>query len=132
MYSTYIALVHRAKKKGADYGVIFPDFPGCVFGGKTLEAALENARDGIIFHIEGLLESGETLPPPTLLEKIQGNPEYKETIPSLIRAIIPTGHSKRLNISMDAGLIAEVDLAAKKSGKNRSEFLADAAKKMLS
>lgn len=131
MFSTYVALVHRANKKGADYGVIFPDFPGCVFGGKTLDKALENAREGIIFHIEGLLDAGEALPEPTHLEEIKTNPDYKEATPSLIRVAIPTGHLKRLNISMDAGLVIEIDRAAKLSGKNRSEFLADAAREVL-
>lgn len=131
MFSTYVALIHRTKKKGADYGVIFPDFPGCVFGGKTLDKALENAREGIIFHIEGLLDAGEVLPKATHLENIKENPEYKDATPSLIRVIIPLGHLKRLNISIDAGLIAEIDHAARLSGKNRSEFFAEAARQML-
>ena len=33
----YIAYLH--KDKNSDYGVSFPDFPGCVTGGKTLEEA---------------------------------------------------------------------------------------------
>ncbi len=131
MSLTYVALVHKARKKGADYGVMFPDFPGCVFGGKTIDKALENAREGIIFHIEGLLDIGQTLPEPSSFEAIEADPEYKQGIPSLIRVIVPTGHLKRLNISMDAGLIAEIDHAAKVLGKNRSEFLADAAKQIL-
>jgi metal-responsive CopG/Arc/MetJ family transcriptional regulator len=32
---------------------------------------------------------------------------------------------------MDAGLIIEIDHAAKASGKNRSEFLAEAARQMI-
>ncbi|OGT45668.1 MAG: hypothetical protein A3E82_09260 [Gammaproteobacteria bacterium RIFCSPHIGHO2_12_FULL_38_11] len=131
MSVTYVALVHRAKKKGADYGVIFPDFPACVFGGKSMNKALENARDGIIFHIEGMLDEGEILPEPTDLELIEKNPDYKKAIPSLIRVVMPTGNLKRINICMDAGLISEIDEAAKVLGKNRSEFLADAAKQMI-
>jgi predicted RNase H-like HicB family nuclease len=114
-----------------DYGVIFPDFPGAVFGGKTIDKALENAREGIIFHVEGLLDIGETVPDPTPLEVIEANAEYKEGVPSLIRIILPTGHLKRLIISMDAGLLDVIDHAAKMLGKNRSEFLAEAAKEML-
>jgi len=132
MHSTYIALIHKTKKKNADYGVIFPDFPGCAFGGETIELALENAREGIIFHTEGLLDTGELLPQPTSLEKIKTMSDYNtEVIPALVRIILPTGHLKRLNISMDTGLITEIDTAAKKIGKTRSEFLADAAKHML-
>ncbi len=129
--STYVALVHKAKKKGADYGVMFPDFPGCVFGGKTLDEALENAREGLVFHVEGLLNSGEILPSPTSLEDIKNNPEYAVATPSLVRLTIPTGHIKRLNICMDAGLIAAIDQAVKMSGTNRSEFLSEAARHML-
>ena len=33
----YIAYLH--KDKGSDYGVSFPDFPGCITAGKTLEEA---------------------------------------------------------------------------------------------
>lgn len=110
---------------------MFHDFPGCVFGGKTIDEALENARDGIIFHIEGLLDEGETMPEATSLESIEKMPAYKMAIPALIRIVVPTGHFKRLNISMDAGLINEIDRAAKACGKNRSEFLADAARQMI-
>ena len=131
MFMTYVALVHKAKKKSADYGVMFPDFPGCVFGGKTLDEALENAREGIIFHIEGMLDAGSELPEPTLLEKIEKELETKDVIPTLIRVIMPTGHLKRLNISLDAGLLAEIDHAAKMLGKNRSQFLSEAARHMV-
>lgn len=127
----YVALIHKAKKRNADYGVIFPDFPGCVFGGSTLELALENAREGILFHIEGLLDAGEMLPEPSSLEKIKLNSDYKEATPSLIRVIAPAGHTKRLNISLDANLIAEIDHMAKLTGKNRSEFLAAAARQLI-
>lgn len=131
MSITYVALVHRANKKGAPHGVIFPDFPGAVFAGKTMDLALHNAREGLIFHIEGMLNAGEVLPEPTSLEKIECNPEYKKAIPALVRVILPTGHLKRLNISMDAGLLAEIDHAAKVMGKNRSQFLVDAARQVL-
>ena len=40
--TSYIALLR--KEKGSDYGVEFPDFPGCVTAGRTLEAAREAAR----------------------------------------------------------------------------------------
>ena len=131
MSITYVALVHRAKKKGAVYGVIFPDFPGCVSAGKTLEEALENAREGLLFHIDGLLDAGEVLPEPTSLETVKNNAEYKVATPSLIRIIVPAGHLKRINVSMDAGLLAEIDRFVNNRGGNRSEFLAAAARHLL-
>lgn len=130
MHATYIALLHKAKPT-SDYGVFFADFPGCVFSGKTMDKALEKAREGLIFHIEGLQEDGETLPKATSLEKIMANPENKGAIPAAVKIILPTGHMRRLNISMDESLLNEIDQAAKLAGRNRSEFLADAARDML-
>lgn len=131
MFLTYVALVHKANKKSPDYGVMFPDFPGCVCAGRSIDKAVQNARKGLIFHMEGMLNAGEVLPQPTSLEEIIVNPEYKEGIPCLIHIVPPTGRSLRVNISIDAGLLVEVDHAAKILGKNRSEFLAEAARQML-
>lgn len=85
MHTTYIALTHKAKKKTADYGVMFPDFPGCAFGGKTMDEALEKAREGLIFHIEGLLDDREILPEPSSLEELLGKKENQIATPALIR-----------------------------------------------
>ena len=38
---------------------------------------------------------------------------------------------QRVNISIDAALLAEIDHAAEMLGKNRSEFLAESARQML-
>ena len=131
MILTYVALMHKTCKKSAQYGVTFPDFPGCVFAGRTLDKAIQNAREGLIFHMEGLLMAGETLPDSTSLEKIISNPENKDAVPCLIHVIPPIGHVKRVNVSLDADLLAEIDHAARTLGRNRSEFLAVAARRML-
>ena len=43
------------KDKDSDYGVIVPDLPGCFPAGESIEDALENAKEAILWHIEGLL-----------------------------------------------------------------------------
>ena len=47
---TYIALLR--KDPDSDYGVDFPDFPGCVTAGSTLEEARAMAEEALAFHIE--------------------------------------------------------------------------------
>jgi predicted RNase H-like HicB family nuclease len=131
MHTTYIALLDRVNKR-APYGVCFPDFPGCISSGKTMDEALENARKGLIFHIESMREDGEAMPKPSSLEKIMRDPDNKSAIPAAIKIIVPTGQLRRLNISMDTSLINELDVAAKIAGRNRSEFLADAVRYLLS
>ena len=65
MYRGYIALINKSEKNNADYGVMFPDFPGCVFGGKSVDEALKNAKEGLAFHIEVLVDAEEVLPKPS-------------------------------------------------------------------
>lgn len=131
MYKTYIALLHKADKKTAPYGVMFPDFPGCIASGKSVDKAIENAREALAFHMEGLIDSGEIIPKPCKLEAILKESDCRKAIPALIRVIIPSGHTKRLNITMDTALLAELDKAAKIAGRNRSEFLADAVREAI-
>jgi len=39
----YIALIH--KEENSDYGVSFPDFPGCISAGETLEQVNTRSSD---------------------------------------------------------------------------------------
>ena len=58
--SAYIALVH--KDDDSDYGVSFPDFPGCITTGSTLDEARAMAAEALAFHIEGMNEDGDPIP----------------------------------------------------------------------
>jgi predicted RNase H-like HicB family nuclease len=59
----YIAYLHKDAK--SDFGVSFPDFPGCVATGKTLDEARRMAAEALAFHIEGTVEDGELIPEPS-------------------------------------------------------------------
>ena len=59
----YIALLH--KEVDSDYGVSFPDLPGCVAAGSTLEEAAELIRGAVEMHLETMREDGDTIPVPT-------------------------------------------------------------------
>ena len=58
------ALLHRIAA-----GVSFPDFPGCITAGETLNEAHALAAEALSFHVEGMLADGEPLPAPTPLER---------------------------------------------------------------
>ena len=52
-------------EKGAtSWGAYVPDLPGCIAAGDTREEALSLIREAIEFHVEGLIEQGETVPEP--------------------------------------------------------------------
>ena len=48
-----------------NYGVVFPDFMGCVSAGETLDEASAMAHEALQLHVEGMVEDGEALPSPT-------------------------------------------------------------------
>jgi predicted RNase H-like HicB family nuclease len=41
-----------------------PDLPGCASTGPTHQVCERNTREAIAFHLDGLREQGEPIPPP--------------------------------------------------------------------
>jgi len=78
----YIALIHKEAK--SDYGVSFPDFPGLVTAGATLDDARAMAEEALAFHIEGLLADDEAIPDPSDLEKIIADDSNREAASMLV------------------------------------------------
>ena len=68
----YIAYLH--KDRDSDFGVSFPDFPGCITAGKTLEEAHRMAAEALELHIVGMVEDGEKIPAPSTLDALAGDP----------------------------------------------------------
>jgi predicted RNase H-like HicB family nuclease len=53
------------EKTSTGWSAYAPDLPGLGVAGPTYEATEQLIRDGIAFHIEGLLRDGEPVPEPT-------------------------------------------------------------------
>jgi predicted RNase H-like HicB family nuclease len=71
----YIAYLH--KERDSDFGVSFPDFPGCVTAGRTLEEARRMAAEALALHIEGMMEDGEVVPEPSNLDALENDPNER-------------------------------------------------------
>ena len=74
----YIAYLHKDRK--SDFGVSFPDFPGCVTAGKTLDEARRVAPEALTLHIEGVIEDGEPPPEPSTLDDLADDPTMKGAV----------------------------------------------------
>ncbi len=81
----YIALL--SKDRDSDYGVDFPDFPGCVTAGTNPEEARELALEALCMHIEGMIEDGEPIPAPSPIEKVRSDPENSDAIDILVVSV---------------------------------------------
>jgi len=78
----YIAVVH--KEPTSDYGVSFPDLPGCITAGKTIDEAKDRAYEALLLHLEGMREDGKQFPVPSTLEDIVADPENADAMVFLV------------------------------------------------
>ncbi|HEV7219206.1 MAG TPA: type II toxin-antitoxin system HicB family antitoxin [Terriglobales bacterium] len=60
------------EKSETGWGAYAPDLPGLGVAGETLEEAKNLIREAIEFHIEGMRQSGETIPSPTAMIEYVG------------------------------------------------------------
>ena len=111
---SYIALLR--KDAGSDYGVEFPDFPGCVTAGENLEEARRMAEEALTFHIEGMLADGEPVPEPSGLEEVMANPENREAVALLVDVPEPSSAIVRVDIDLPETTLREVDAQARSKG----------------
>ena len=125
----YIALLR--KDPDSDFGVDFPDFPGCITAGSTLQEAREMAAEALQFHIEGMLEEGLPIPPPSALDAIMADPENAEAIPFPVTVPGRGPRAVRVNVTIAEADLDAIDKHAKRIGLTRSAFLAWAAKRAM-
>ena len=78
--------------------VSYPDLPGCITSGETIETAEANAADAKKVWLEAALEEGIPIQEPDSLEDYSG--QFKLRLPrSLHRSLAE--HSKREGVSMN-------------------------------
>ena len=125
---SYLALMR--KDPDSDHSVDFPDFPGCVTAGATVDEAVAMAQEALRGHAGLMVELGQPLPAPTPLERIRAEPENRDAIPFLVSIQVPS-KAVRVDVMLDEGLLSTVDRAAARRGYTRSGFLTEAARRML-
>jgi predicted RNase H-like HicB family nuclease len=114
------------KDEDSDFGVSFPDFPGCVSAGESLEEALLGAQEALAGHVALMLADGDTLPSPSPLDEVAATKEPSTVAVTLIPVVLP-GRVRRVNVTLDEALLEEIDQIS----NNRSGFLAEAARAEL-
>lgn len=58
----YAVVIEKAE---GNYSAYVPDLPGCVATGSTIIEVESEIRDAIAFHLEGMREDGQPVPPPS-------------------------------------------------------------------
>ena len=119
----YIAYLHKDRK--SDYGVSFPDFPGCVTAGKTLEEARRMAAEALALHIQGIAEDGETIPEPSTIDDVANDPAMKGAVAFLVS--VGLEKTVRVNITARENQMEAIDRRAGEAGMTRSAYMVQAA-----
>ncbi len=98
----YLAMSYRMEvvedKDEGGFIVSFPELPGCLTGGETIQEAIENAADAKRAWLKAALEEGIEIREPDSLEEYSG--QFKLRIPRSLHRLLAE-HSKREGISMN-------------------------------
>ena len=124
--AAYIAYLR--KDKDSDFGVEFPDVPGCISAGRTLEEARAMAAEALNFHVAALQEEKMPVPPPSTLDQLADDPHRGDAILLMIDLDPELAKSERVNVMIPRHLLGRIDAACQ---GNRSRFLVEAAETKL-
>ena len=98
----YMALPYKMEivedKEEGGFVVAFPDLPGCITCGETVESAVANAREAKKAWLEAALEEGIAIHEPDSIDDYSG--QFKLRIPKSLHRLLAE-HSKREGISMN-------------------------------
>jgi predicted RNase H-like HicB family nuclease len=123
--TAYIALIRKTPP--SDYGVDFPDFPGCVTAGRTLAEARRMAAEALAFHVDGMRADGEHIPPPSSLDAVMADRHNNGAVAVLVDLPDKPMRAVRINVSLPEDVVRAIDQVA----ANRSRFLTEAAREQL-
>ena len=120
----YPAVLERGPR--GTLGAWFPDFPGCVAGGRSQEEAIERAEGALARAVDEIAEQGRPLPAPTPIAQIT-LPKGADVVAYFIVGVDPPDPSERVNVYLPKSLIVRIDKRATELGMSRSSFFGFAA-----
>ncbi len=134
MKNAYFALIYPPEGNSA-WGVTFPDLPGCGSGGDSFEDAIAQAADALAGHVAAMQADGDAVPAPRSYAALAADADVQAELAD--GAVLQLVHLRqvavrtRVNIMIDAGLLAETDSAAERLGKTRSGLIESALRATL-
>ena len=123
----FYAIVH--KDPDSAFGVEFPDLPGCFSAADTMEDVLPNACDALELWFEDQEEIA-----PRRLDEIRELAKDQLADGAFIVAVprIVNDHRlKRVNLSIESGILDAIDKAAAERNLTRSAFIAQGMRDVI-
>jgi predicted RNase H-like HicB family nuclease len=125
MIRNYIGVVHKEPR--SCYGISFPDFPGCVSTGDTLDELHDMGIEALQFHVEGILADGDAIPEASSLEHVKKATEGKAADAFLVVPVEIPEKAVRINVTIQDSVLRKIDNYAQRHSETRSAVLASAA-----
>ncbi len=97
MHMPYRMEIVEDREEGG-FVISFPDLPGCITCGETIESAVANAEDAKRAWLEAALEEGIAIEEPDDIKNYSG--QFKLRIPRSLHRLLAE-HSKKEGISMN-------------------------------
>lgn len=97
---------HLTEEEGGGYLVSFPDLPGCISDGETIEEAIQNGIDAMNSWLKTAKEYGDAIPEPG---SSQASGRFVQRIPKSLHVRL-AARAKQEGVSMSAlvtSIIAE-------------------------
>ena len=127
----YVGIVDGKRKT---WGVRLPDFPGCYGGGSTPEQAVADVTRALREFVAHMVADCQPIPTPRDLNDVLNDLEARGEpggAAVYVPLLLDKSRSVRANISLDAGLLEQIDEEAKRRGLTRSSFIASAVRKKI-
>ena len=85
----YIALIH--KEADSSYGVSFPDVPGVIAAGDTIDEAMRLAAEALEFAAEDWegRDGSKRFPSPRTIDELRADAEFQEDAADAVIAAVP-------------------------------------------
>lgn len=125
-------------EKDADsaYGMWFPDMPGCFPAVDDFDDLPRIAAELLRQHVEALESNGRPVLAPRAIAEAMNDKEVRKALKGgattmLVPLLADPGRTVRVNVTVERGLLEQIDEAAEARGLTRSAFLAQAAREKI-
>jgi predicted RNase H-like HicB family nuclease len=130
----YLGIVE--KDPDSAFGMWFPDMPGCFPAADEFDDLPRVAAELLRMHVEALESNGRDLPTARPIAEVMAGKEVRRSLKAgattmLVPLLADPGRTVRVNVTVDRGLLEQIDEAAGARGLTRSAFLAQAAREKI-
>jgi predicted RNase H-like HicB family nuclease len=130
----YLGIIE--KDVDSAYGMWFPDMPGCFPAADELNELPRVAAEVLRQHVEALESNGRVVPSPRGVAEVLADRDVRRAMKAgattmLVPLLADGGRTVRINVTVERGLLEEIDAAAEARGLTRSAFLAQAAREKI-